>query len=187
MRNIKVPTPESVSLEINGKTLTGIRHRVKGEDAPTKALCLHGWLDNANSFLPMMPLLPEIDLLAIDMPGHGHSGPPADGAANVDRNALDLAAAIDTLAPDASAVVGMSLGGLTTLAMSQAFPELFSHMILVDITPGVNQEKADHIRRFVNGPSTFASFDELLARTMEFNPTRSQRSLRLRSRHPGRV
>ena len=31
---------------------------------------------------------------------------------------------------------------------------------------------------FVNGPASFASFDELLARTMEFNPTRSESSLR---------
>ena len=31
---------------------------------------------------------------------------------------------------------------------------------------------------FVNGPESFADFDELLARTIEFNPTRSESSLR---------
>jgi esterase len=51
-------------------------------------------------------------------------------------------------------------------------------MVLIDITPGVNQEKTKQITDFVNGPATFPSFDELLARTIEFNPTRSVSSLR---------
>ena len=34
------------------------------------------------------------------------------------------------------------------------------------------------IAAFINGPESFASFDELLARTIEFNPTRTESSLR---------
>ena len=49
---------------------------------------------------------------------------------------------------------------------------------MVDITPGVNGEKAKAIIDFVNGPQSFTSFDDLLARTIEFNPTRSESSLR---------
>jgi pimeloyl-ACP methyl ester carboxylesterase len=48
----------------------------------------------------------------------------------------------------------------------------------VDVTPGVTGEKAKAILDFVRGPATFASFDELLARTMEHNPTRTESSLR---------
>jgi esterase len=50
--------------------------------------------------------------------------------------------------------------------------------VLVDITPGVNQQKAKAVIDFVDGPQSFASFDDLLARTMEHNPTRSESSLR---------
>ena len=50
--------------------------------------------------------------------------------------------------------------------------------MLVDITPGVNQEKAAEITAFVDGPPEFESFDALLERTMAFNPTRSRSSLR---------
>ena len=168
------PTVRREEIATNdGRTVSSL---VWGESSPELVL-IHGGAQNAHTWDTVCLALGR-SLLAVDMPGHGHSGPPADGAANVDRNARDVATAIERLAPNASAVVGMSLGGLTTLAMSQAFPQLFSVMVLIDITPGVNQEKADHIRRFVNGPSTFASFDELLARTMEFNPTRSERSLR---------
>ena len=48
----------------------------------------------------------------------------------------------------------------------------------MDVTPGVDAAKAAPITAFVNGPATFDSFDELLARTIEFNPTRSVSSLR---------
>jgi pimeloyl-ACP methyl ester carboxylesterase len=51
--------------------------------APTFAL--HGWLDNANSFDRLAPLLPELDLIALDFAGHGFSSHAA-------RRALHLAA-----------------------------------------------------------------------------------------------
>jgi len=138
---------------------------------------LHGGAQNAHTWDTVCLALGR-PLVAIDMPGHGHSDAPAAGAANVRRNAQDIAIAIRDLAPEAKVVVGMSLGGLTTLALSAHAPELVSTMLLVDITPGVNHDKAKTIADFVNGPESFGDFDELLARTLEFNPTRSESSLR---------
>jgi pimeloyl-ACP methyl ester carboxylesterase len=51
-------------------------------------------------------------------------------------------------------------------------------MVLVDITPGVTAEKSKAITAFVRGPRTFASFDDILARTIEHNPDRTVSSLR---------
>ena len=146
-------------------------------DAPPELVLIHGGAQNAHTWDTVCLALGR-PLVAVDLPGHGHSGPPAAGAADVATNAKDIAAVIRALAPDAGTVVGMSLGGLTTLALSAQYPGLFSTMLLVDITPGVNREKADHIHKFVNGPTSFPSFEELLERTMEFNPTRSESSLR---------
>ena len=101
-----------------------------------------------------------------------------DGELDVASNAADVAEVVRVVAPDAAAVVGMSLGGLTTLALARHAPEVVRAVVLVDITPGVTAEKAKAITAFVDGPASFASFDDLLARTMEHNPTRSEASLR---------
>jgi pimeloyl-ACP methyl ester carboxylesterase len=72
----------------------------------------------------------------------------------------------------------MSYGGLTTIALTETVPELVRKIVLVDVLPGLNAEHARHIVDFVNGPATFPRFDDLLARTTEFNPSRSVSSLR---------
>jgi pimeloyl-ACP methyl ester carboxylesterase len=89
-----------------------------------------------------------------------------------------VAVAIEELAPAARLVVGMSLGGMTAMVLAARFPHLVRSLVMVDITPGVNRQKAKAVLDFVNGPQRFASFDELLARTIEHNPTRSVSSLR---------
>ena len=109
---------------------------------------------------------------------HGHSDAPAQGSLGVGRNATDVAVAIEALAPEANAVVGMSLGGLTTIALADQRADLARRVVLVDVTPKVEGPGAAAIVAFVNGPESFADFDELLARTIEFNPTRSESSLR---------
>ena len=50
--------------------------------------------------------------------------------------------------------------------------------MLVDVTPGVDGPKARSIVQFIDGPESFPSFEDLLARTIEFNPTRTESSLR---------
>ena len=78
----------------------------------------------------------------------------------------------------AELVVGMSLGGLTAICLAAQHPELVRRLAIVDVTPGVDHAKAEPIVTFVSGPETFASFQEILDRTVEFNPTRSVSSLR---------
>jgi pimeloyl-ACP methyl ester carboxylesterase len=148
-------------------------------DGPAEYVLVHGGAQNAHTWDTVALALGR-PLVAVDLPGHGHSGPPAfDGPGHrASALAADVAVAVRVLAPDAGVVVGMSLGGLTSIALCDAAPELVRKLVLVDITPGVNQDKAKAITDFVRGPATFPSFDELLARTIEFNPTRTEASLR---------
>ena len=146
--------------------------------AEPEIVLVHGGAQNAHTWDTVALALGR-SLVAPDLPGHGHSDSPAPGAGTAPAaNAADLVAVLEALAPSARLVVGMSLGGLTTIALAAARPELVTRMVLVDITPGVTGDKAKAIHDFVRGPATFPSFDELLARTVEFNPTRSESSLR---------
>lgn len=149
---------------------------VWGEAEPELVL-VHGGAQNAHTWDTVAMALGR-PLVAIDLPGHGHSDAPAEGSLEVRTNAADVAVAVEALAPQAQAVVGMSLGGLTTIALADHRPDLVRSVVLVDVTPGVDGPKAAAIVAFVDGPESFADFDELLARTIEFNPTRSEASLR---------
>ena len=57
--------------------------------------------------------------------------------------------------------------------MTSEAPELVRRHVLVDVTPGVDRNKA-HRSDFIAGPESFECFDEILARTIEFNPTRAE-------------
>jgi pimeloyl-ACP methyl ester carboxylesterase len=145
--------------------------------APPRAVLLHGGSQNAHTW-DTVALAVGQPLLALDLPGHGHSSWRADHDHRPEGMAPDVAAAAAVLAPDAGLLVGMSLGGLTSLALLEADPAAFDRLILVDITPGVNAEKAKAVIDFTSGPVRFASLDEILQRTIDHNPTRSPASLR---------
>jgi pimeloyl-ACP methyl ester carboxylesterase len=171
------PTVRRESVEIEpGRSLSSL---VWGTGEPEIVL-LHGGSQNAHTWDTVAMAL-DRPLVAIDLPGHGHSDGPGDrphGPLSARGNAEDVAGAIRILSPRAEAVVGMSLGGITTIALTDVAPDLVHKVVLVDVTPGVSPGKAKQITDFVNGPPSFSSFDELLDRTVQFNPTRSVSSLR---------
>ncbi|MEI7593732.1 MAG: alpha/beta hydrolase [Actinomycetes bacterium] len=145
-------------------------------DAPPEFVLVHGGAQNAHTWDTVALALGR-PLVAIDLPGHGHSDWRQNRDYRPQAMAEDVSAVIRELAPDASTLVGMSLGGLTALAALADAPDLADRLVLVDITPGVNKEKAAAVIAFIDGPSEFESFDVLLERTMAHNPTRSRASL----------
>ncbi|HTX63078.1 MAG TPA: alpha/beta hydrolase [Acidimicrobiales bacterium] len=147
------------------------------QSGPPELVLVHGGAQNAHTWDTVALALGR-PLLAIDLPGHGHSDGGLDGSISAVSNGQDLATVVRELAPGARGVVGMSLGGVSSLALADQAPELVRALVLVDVTPGVNAEKAAPITNFVNGPASFDSFDDLLARTIEHNPGRSESSLR---------
>jgi pimeloyl-ACP methyl ester carboxylesterase len=150
------------------------------QDRDPELVLLHGGSQNAHTWDTVAMAL-DRPLVAIDLPGHGHSDGPGnvpEGQLDPHGNAVDVAAAIRQLAPAAAAVVGMSLGGLTAIALAAEAPELVRKIVLVDVLPGIKAQRAQHITDFVTGPASFASLEELLERTARFNPSRSRSSLR---------
>ncbi len=156
-----------------------------GSDDP-EIVYLHGGAQNAHTWDTVALALGR-SALAVDLPGHGHSDWRADGAYSPMNLADDVADVVAVHAPRARVVVGMSLGGLTAMELTVRHPALVRSLVMVDITPGVNAAKTKAITDFVDGPQEFASFDDLLARTIEHNPTRTESSLRrgiLHNAHP---
>jgi pimeloyl-ACP methyl ester carboxylesterase len=171
------PTVRRERVEVEpGRALSAL---VWGTAEPEIVL-LHGGAQNAHTWDTVAMALGR-PLVAIDLPGHGYSDGPRDGPGGqlaLTGNAEDVAVAIRALAPRAKAVVGMSMGGMTAMALAGVAPELVRSLVLVDVTPGITAEKGKAITDFVNGPASFPSFEELLARTIEHNPTRTVASLR---------
>jgi pimeloyl-ACP methyl ester carboxylesterase len=147
-------------------------------EGPPELVLVHGGGQNAHTW-DTVALALDRPLVAVDLPGHGHSDWPQESAwLDPSTMADDVALVIERLAPEARAVVGMSLGGATSITLALRHPHLVRRLLLVDITPGVNGDKTSDIAAFLSGPETFATFDEILERTIQFNPTRSESSLR---------
>src|SRR5262249_46628384 len=112
------------------------------QDRDPELVLLHGGAQNAHTWDTVAMAL-DRPLVAIDLPGHGHSDGPGDrpaGPVDPYGNAADVAAAVRALAPAAQAVVGMSLGGLTAIALSAEAPELVRGLVLVDVLPGIKEQ-----------------------------------------------
>jgi pimeloyl-ACP methyl ester carboxylesterase len=170
VRRVEVPVETSAD---EPQTLSAL---VWG-DGPAEFVLIHGGAQNAHTW-DTVALALDRPLVAIDLPGHGHSSHRADHAYWPADNAIAVEQAVRKLAPRAKVVVGMSLGGLTSIALTDRAPDLVRRLVLVDVTPGVNREKSSVIAQFIDGPEYFESFDEILERTIQFNPTRSESSLR---------
>jgi pimeloyl-ACP methyl ester carboxylesterase len=104
-----------------------------GTPGAPKVLALHGWLDNAASFLPVAPLLDGIELVAIDMPGHGRSAqlpPGADYAfAGALANLLDI---VDALGWERFALLGHSMGAGIASMLAAACPERVTRLLAIE-------------------------------------------------------
>ena len=157
----------------DGRSLSALRW---GSGEPELVL-LHGGAQNAHTWDTVAMALGR-PLVAIDLPGHGHSDGWREGAVDVRSAAADVATAIDALAPQAACVVGMSMGGMTSIALVDQRPDLVRRHVLVDVLPAVKAEAVGAIHAFVAGPETFPDFAAILERTVQFNPTRSESSLR---------
>jgi pimeloyl-ACP methyl ester carboxylesterase len=145
-------------------------------DGEPELVLVHGGAQNAHTWDTVALALGR-PLLAVDLPGHGHSDWRDDGAYSPANLADDLAVVVAEHAPQRPAWWDVARRADRDGAR-RAAPVARRSLVMVDITPGVNAAKTKAITDFVDGPQEFASFDDLLARTMEHNPTRSEQSLR---------
>ena len=172
--DVPIPPVRRFFVAVDGlRQLSGLQW---GDGAPELVL-VHGGAQNAHTY-DTVALAMQRPLVALDLPGHGHSDGSPYGGSAVMSHASDVIRALEQLLDGPRPLVGMSLGGLVSLVVAHERPDLVSALVLIDITPGVNADKAKHITDFVNGPTSFDDFAALLARTVAHNPTRTVSSLR---------
>ncbi|MFV8751858.1 alpha/beta fold hydrolase [Nannocystaceae bacterium ST9] len=97
-------------------------------------LGLHGWLDNASTFDRLAPLLCErlgLRLVALDLPGHGHSDHKR-GTYHFIDSVADVLAAADALGWERFSLLGHSMGaGIASLVAGTA-PERIDRCALIE-------------------------------------------------------
>ncbi|NND44306.1 MAG: alpha/beta fold hydrolase [Xanthomonadales bacterium] len=122
--------PEELRLDTRAGRFGGLAWRRPGAE---RILCVHGWLDNAASFLPLAPLLDRYDIVALDLAGHGQSQHrPAGTRYHMVDNLWDLDAVLDALEWERCHLLGHSLGGVVTTTYAAAEPERVASLMVLD-------------------------------------------------------
>jgi 2-succinyl-6-hydroxy-2,4-cyclohexadiene-1-carboxylate synthase len=114
-------------------------HAEKSGDGPPLVL-LHGFTGSSATWKPLVPVLSrEHAVVALDMPGHGHSSAPADpGRYALSRFANDLARALDSLELEKIALLGYSMGGRAALQFATSHADRVAALILESTSPGIS-------------------------------------------------
>ncbi|MGX5174312.1 alpha/beta fold hydrolase [Aliikangiella sp. IMCC44653] len=101
--------------------------------AETKVFALHGWLDNLASFESIAAHAPNLHIIAIDFPGHGHSAHIPTGQL---YHFIDGIYLINDLARHFKLkkinLLGHSMGGATAYLYAAAAPEKVNKLIAIE-------------------------------------------------------
>ena len=160
-------------------------------DAEPELVLLHGGGQNAHTWDTVALALGR-PLLAVDLPGHGHSARRPDRDYGPWRNAEAVASVIEQAAPSARGIVGMSLGGATVIRLAATRPDLVRRAVIVDVTPnsGVRSRALTPADRgavaLVSGPPTYESFEAMAAAAVASSPNRPRSAVERGVRHNAR-
>jgi len=165
-RPISVTTDEDIHLagEVRGPA-----------DAPLVML-LHGGgqTRHAWSSAAMALVAAGFSVGTYDARGHGDSDWAADKDYSMPAHARDLVAVLRAIGRPA-ALVGASMGGISSLIAAFYAPERVRALVLVDIVPRYAPEGVARVRAFMQGhPDGFATLEDAAAAVEAYNPNRAR-------------
>ena len=136
--------------QVDGLEIAGLRW---GDATKPPILALHGWLDNANSFALLAPLLEQFHLLALDLTGHGQSSRRSpDATYHVYDDLPQIIAVLEQLGWERFHLLGHSRGAIISALLAASFPERIKRLVLLDGVappPLDDGEFAHQMRRYV--------------------------------------
>ncbi|MAX91210.1 MAG: alpha/beta hydrolase [Pseudomonas sp.] len=104
-----------------------------GPEDGQPVIALHGWLDNAATFSRLAPLLEGLRIVALDLPGHGHSDHRPLGAAyNIWDYAHDVLQTAEQFGWKRFSLLGHSMGAIVSVLLAGAMPERVERLALID-------------------------------------------------------
>jgi len=104
-----------------------------GPEDGQPVIALHGWLDNAATFSRLAPLLEGPRIVALDLPGHGHSDHRPLGAAyNIWDYAHDVLQTAEQFGWKRFSLLGHSMGAIVSVLLAGAMPERVERLALID-------------------------------------------------------
>ena len=185
------PVPVKVGVEDFFLPLAHITLAAKryGQQHKPIVLALHGWLDNVDSFVPLVNEFAEqgffehYQLICIDWPGHGLSDH------RLGRYPLhwvdyiyDLQATIDAIQQDLQPIIllGHSLGGIIASAYNASFGENVSKLILVEALAPLSESALEAKSRLRKGLIQQQRFNAQLDKPIS---TYSSMSVAVQARH----
>jgi len=123
-------TPREFVLRVHGREVAA---QSWGGAGGTRVLALHGWLDNAASFARLAPMLPDVELVAIDFPGHGRSAHLPDGCWYHYIDSIDeVLGVLAALGWSRAILLGHSMGAATASLVAATRPELIEALWLIE-------------------------------------------------------
>ena len=146
---------QEYSIVVNGNLLTGLQW---GDPSKPVLLAIHGWLDNAASFIPLADILFNqsaasslpFQLIAIDLPGHGGSYHKS-GHYNFIEWVEDIYQLINSGQWLAVSLLGHSMGAMISSVFAATFPELIDKLILIEGLGAISAQPAQTITQLRTG------------------------------------
>nr|XP_039255600.1 serine hydrolase-like protein [Styela clava] len=149
-KEFSVPVPWG---EIVGKTW--------GDEKNPPIICLHGWLDNCNTFDKLIPLLPQdFYYVTFDVPGHGLSSHfPKGSFYFTAAYSSVLKRVIDHFKYDNVSIMGHSMGANIATYFGAIYPEIVSRIIAIDTAGIWFRQKEDLITGLRSCIDTHLAFE----------------------------
>ena len=170
-KDLSIPVPWGV---IAGKEYGNV------DSQATPVLCLHGWLDNCNTFDNLIPLLPKDKYFVfIDLPGHGKSSKIPLGAS---YSIFGYVALVERICKHFSwstvSFLSHSLGANISGVYSGTFPEKVDKLVLLDsvgVYVGLPDEKAvDMLRESIEGYARYEAEISKLSSSYTYSDAKSR-------------
>ena len=150
-----------------------------GPENGQPVIALHGWLDNAATFSRLAPLLDGLRIVALDLPGHGHSDHrPFGSAYNIWDYAHDVLQTAEQFGWRRFSLLGHSMGAIVAVLLAGAMPERVERLALIDgVIPftgeaaGAPQKLGESLRALLTVEDkrkpVYATFEQAVAARMK--------------------